>query len=111
MSSWTLTSKGDGELENDISLKDVLLDVSRKLDRFLETHNTLHGEMARRDSRHEAQAEARQRDIDEMRHQIDDLEDWQVEVRGQLKLVKWATSGGLVAVAAMLLRVLGVPVP
>lgn len=109
MSSWTLTSKMTGS--DEITLKEVLIEVSKKLDRFIEAHSTLHNEIAQHESRHEVQAETRQRAIDDMREELDDLRDWQIEVKGQLKLIKWATSGGLVAAAAMLLKVLGVPLP
>lgn len=97
-----------------MSLKEVLWDVSRKLDRFLESHQALHNEMALREERVSQQL-SNQRELvlslREMEDRVDALREWQVETTGQLKLIRWATSGGLVAVGAMILRLLGVPVP
>lgn len=96
-----------GTLDNDISLKEVLLDVSRKLDRFLEAHAVLHTDMARRES----EVNTVLRHYERWGDKIEALEDWENEVRGQLKLLKWASSGGLVAAAAMILKLIGVPLP
>lgn len=97
-----------------MSLKEVLWDVSRKLDRFLESHQALHNEMALREERVSQQL-SNQRELvlslREMEDRVDALREWQVETTGQLKLIRWAASGGLVAVGAMILRLLGVPVP
>lgn len=97
--------------DNELSLKEVLLEVSRKLNSFLEAHNTLHTVMAQHESRHEVQAEARQRAIDDMRDELDELRDWQIEVKGQLKLLRWLTGGGLLAGLALLAKLLGIPLP
>lgn len=50
-------------------------------------------------------------DIEEEIKPVPELVAWRNEVNGQLKLLKWATSGGLLAAAALVARLLGVPLP
>lgn len=92
---------------NDISLKEVLMEVSRKLDRFLETHNTLHNEMAV----HEAKADQLLATHEMWGKDVEELKAWKTEVQGNLKLIKWVGSGGLATLALLVLKLLGVPVP
>lgn len=50
-------------------------------------------------------------DLEEAVKPVPELVSWKSEVNGQLKLIKWATSGGLLAAAALVLRLLGLPLP
>lgn len=97
--------------DDNISLKEVLLQVSHKLDRFLEAHSSLHTEMTRRDARRDAQLEVVITHHEKHAEKLESLEEFRDEVQGQIKLLKWAASGGLLSVAALIAKLLGVPVP
>jgi hypothetical protein len=93
--------------DNDISLKEVLLQVSHKLDRFLEAHATLHSDMAARESKVDTILDHHE----EWGTRIEKIEDWQTKVDAQLSLLKWLAGGGALGAGALILRLLGVPVP
>lgn len=50
-------------------------------------------------------------DLEEAVKPVPELLAWKTEVAGQLKLIKWAASGGALAAAALVLRLLGLPLP
>lgn len=91
----------------EISLKEVLLGVSKKLDTFLEQHQTLHTEMAV----HGAKVDQIVGDREEWGNELKDLREWKVEVQGQLKLIRWLSSAGAFALVSIVLKALGVPIP
>lgn len=97
--------------DDNISLKEVLLSVSHKLDRFLEAHASLHTEMTRQDSIRGAQLEAMLARQEKRDEKVESLEAFRDEVKGQIKILKWAASGGLLSVAALIAKLLGIPVP
>lgn len=50
-------------------------------------------------------------DLEESVKPVPDLVAWKNEVAGQLKLIKWALGGGALGAAALVLRLLGLPLP
>lgn len=50
------------------------------------------------------------KEIDGLRTQVEEQDDWRVEVQGQLKLLKWITGGGLVSLIVLVAKlVVGLP--
>lgn len=104
--------------DDDMSLKEVLMGVSKKLDEFLVQHAQLHTEMLIQSEQmkqmmasHQQWANERAIEFKELEREVKELREWKIETNGQMKLVKWASTGGLVAVGSMLLKLFGVPLP
>lgn len=105
-------------MDDEVTLKEVLMGVSKKLDEFLVQHAQLHTEIAiwseqmkQLMSSHQAWATDRALELRELQKEVDEIREWKIETGGQLKLIKWAAGGGLVSAAALVAKLMGVPLP
>lgn len=93
--------------DKEITLKEILIQVSEKLDRFLEAHAALHTDIAANEAKVDAVIASREN----WGNRIDAIERWQDKADGQLSLLKWAAGGGLLGAIALILRLVGIPTP
>lgn len=105
-------------MDDEVTLKEILMGVSRKLDEFLVAHAQLHTEMALQAQRmeslmasHTEWSSDRAAELKELRDEVEMLSDWKISVESQLRLMKWLAGGGAVSAAAFVARLLGVPLP